>query len=145
MEISLYVNHSENNKIHKNLTSGETLSGTLRSESNVISPGIIIHYANPTGFNYAYIPDFKRYYFITEMTAVRTDIWNLKLASDPLMSFADAIMQCPVILNETTETGKSSYLPGRNWVNNCKNKTDILTFSGGLNSDGEYILITAGG
>ncbi len=145
MEISLYVNNSENNKIRKNITAGETLLGTLRGECNVVSPGIIIHYDNPTGFNYAYIPNFKRYYFITEMTAVRTGMWDLKLSCDPLMSFADAIMKCPVILNETTETGKSRYLPGRNWINNCKNKTDIIKFSSGFNSDGEFILITAGG
>lgn len=145
MEITLYVNHSEVNKIRKSITGGETLAGTLRNESNVIAPTIVIKHTNPTGFNYAYIPEFHRYYFINEITSIRNGLWNVKLNSDPLMSFSGEILNCSVILSETTETGKSRYLSGRNWVNNCKNKTDILTFSNGLNNEGEYILITAGG
>lgn len=145
MNLTLYVNVSEKNKIRKNITAGETLSGTLRGESNVVSPVITINHANPTGFNYAYIPDFKRYYFITEMTAVRTGIWSLKFASDPLMSFSEEILNCSAILNETTKTGESRYLPGRNWITSCKTKTDIVSFSNGLLNDGQFILITAGG
>lgn len=145
MEIKLYVNHSEANKIHKIITDEETLVGTLRNESNVVEPTIVIQHTNPTVFNYVYIPDFHRYYFINEITSIRNSLWTIKLNSDPLMSFSQEILACPVILNETSETGKSRYLQGRNWVNNCKNKTDILTFSNGLNNEGEYILITAGG
>lgn len=147
MDITLYVNNSEVNKIKKSLSGANTLTGKLRNESNVISPQILIAAENPAGYgyNYCYIPDFKRYYFIKDITSIRQGIWNLSLESDPLMSFADAILNCQVILNETTETGKSNYLPGRNWVNNCKNKTDILNFSNGLNNEGQFILITAGG
>lgn len=145
MEIILYQNHSEVNKIRKNLTGAVTLSGNLRNESNVVNPSIVIQIGNPTGYNYAYISAFHRYYFITDIVSVRNGIWTLKLSSDPLMSYADQILACSVILDETTETGKSRYLSGRNWVNNCKSKTDILSFSGGLNESGEYILITAGG
>lgn len=145
MEITLYINHSEVNKIRKSITGGETLAGTLRNESNVIAPTIVIKHTNPTGFNYAYIPVFHRYYFINEIMSIRNGLWNMKLNSDPLMSFSGEILNCSVILNETTETGKSNYLPGRNWINNCKSKTDILSFSGGLNNEGQYILITAGG
>lgn len=145
MNITLYINNSEVNKIHKSLSGGQTLTGSLRNQSNVVAPDIVITHANPTAFNYCYIPDFHRYYFISDITSIRTNVWNLKLQSDPLMSFASSILACPVVLNETTETGKSRYLSGRNWVANCKSKTDILTFSNGLNNNGEYILITAGG
>lgn len=145
MEIQLCINNSENNKIKKNITTGETLSGNLRNESNIISPSIIISTGNPSGYNYAYIPEWKRYYYITDITSVRTGIWQLQLKSDPLMSFAEQILACSGILDETTNTGKNNYLRGRNWVALEKSKTDIVTFPGGLNDNGEFILITAGG
>lgn len=61
------------------------------------------------------------------------------------MSFASQILACKGILDETTSTGKNNYLRGRNWVALEKSKTDIVTFPSGLNDNGEFILITAGG
>ena len=145
MNLRLCVNNSEKNKINKSLTAGVTLSGTLRNESNVVTPSIIINIDNPTIYNYAYIEDFKRYYFITDYISLRTGIWQINLKSDVLMSFKDSILASSVLINNTETTGKNNYLSGSNWVSNCKAKTDILTFSQGLLTEGQYILITAGG
>ena len=145
MNLRLCVNNSEKNKINKSLTAGVTLSGTLRNESNVVNPSIIINIDNPTIYNYAYIEDFRRYYFITDYISLRTGIWQINLKSDVLMSFKDSILASNVLINNTETTGKNYYLSGSNWVSNCKAKTDILTFSQGLLNDGQYILITAGG
>ena len=145
MNLRLCVNNSEKNKITKDLTAGVTLSGTLRNVSNVVNPSIVINIENPTIYNYAYIEDFKRYYFITDYISLRTGIWQINLKSDVLMSFKDQILASNVLINNTETTGKNNYLSGANWVSNCKAKTDILTFSQGLLNDGQYILITAGG
>lgn len=145
MNLRLCINNSEKNKMNKDLTAGVTLSGTLRNESNVVTPSIIINIENPTIYNYAYIEDFGRYYFITDYISLRTGIWQINLKSDVLMSFKDSILASYVLINNTETTGKNNYLSGANWVNNCKAKTDILTFSHGLLNEGQYILITAGG
>lgn len=145
MEITLYINNSETNKIKKSLSGAVTLSGTLRNESNIVNPSILINADNPSRFNYAYIPEFKRYYFIKDITSVRNNIWNIQLQSDVLMSFSDQILACSGILDETTATGSNNYLRGRNWIANEKNKTDIVSFANGLLENGEFILITAGG
>ena len=145
MNLRLCINNSEKNKINKSLTAGVTLSGTLRNESNVVTPSIIINIDNPTIYNYAYIEDFGRYYFITDYISLRTGIWQINLKSDVLMSFKDSILASNVLINNTETTGKNNYLSGSNWVSNCKAKTDILTFSQGLLNDVQYILITAGG
>ena len=144
MNLRLCTNNSEKNKINKSLTAGVTLSGTLRNESNVVNPSIVINIENPTIYNYAYIEDFKRYYFITDYISLRTGIWQINLKSDVLMSFKDSILASNVLINNTETTGKNTYLSS-NWVSNCKAKTDILTFSHGLLTEGQYILITAGG
>lgn len=144
MDIRLCNNNSEKNKINKTITAGITLSGTLRNSSNVVTPTIIINIENPTIYNYAYIPEFKRYYFITDYISVRKGIWQLNLKSDVLMSFKDSILASRVLVNKSESNG-NNYLSGSNWVSNCKAKTDIISFSGGLLNDGQYILITAGG
>ena len=145
MNIQLCSNTSEKNKINKTITTGITLSGSLRNESNVVNPSIIINIDNPTIYNYAYIPEFNRYYFITNYISLRTGMWQINLKSDVLMSFKDSILSSEVLINKTETIGKNNYLSGSNWVNNCKTKTDILTFPNGLLDDGKYILITAGG
>ena len=145
MDITLYKNNSEKNKISKSLSNGHTLTGTLRNESNVVNPTIIINIDNPTSYNYAYIPMFGRYYFITDFVSLRTGIWQINLKSDVLMSFKNSILSSRALIQNTQSVGKSNYLSGSNWVNNCKTKTDIIPFSTGLLNDGQYILITAGG
>lgn len=145
MNIQLCSNTSEKNKINKAISTGIMLSGSLRNESNIVNPSITINIDNPTIYNYAYIPDFNRYYFITNYISLRTGMWQINLKSDVLMSFKDSILSSEVLINKTETNGKNNYLSGSNWVNNCKTKTDILTFPNGLLDDGKYILITAGG
>lgn len=145
MIITLYSTGSEKNKIHKTLSSGLALTGTLREESSVIAPSILINVENPTSYNYAHIPDFGRYYYISDMVSVRNGLWRLYLKSDPLMSFANEIMAVPVILSNTENVGQESYLSGPVWKSLVKEKTDIIPFSSGLSQDGHFILITAGG
>ena len=145
MNLRLCVNNSEKNKMHKNLTAGVTLSGTLRNESNVVNPSIVINIENPTIYNYAYIEDFKRYYFITDYISLRTGIWQINLKSDVLMSFKDSILASTALINSTETTGKNNYLSGEQWITNVKNTTNIVNFPNGLLDTGEFILITAGG
>lgn len=145
MNLRLCINNSEKNKINKDLTAGVTLSGTLRNESNVVNPSIVINIENPTIYNYAYIEDFKRYYFITDYISLRTGIWQINLKSDVLMSFKDSILDSSALINSTETTGKNNYLSGEQWITNVKNTTNIVNFPNGLLDTGEFILITAGG
>ena len=145
MDITLYKNNSEKNKISKSLSNGHTLSGTLRNESNVVTPTIIINIDNPTSYNYAYIPMFGRYYFITDFVSLRTGIWQINLKSDVLMSFKDSILGSSALIQNTQSVGKNDYLNGSKWVAEVKDKTEIKTFPNGLLDTGEFILITAGG
>lgn len=145
MDITFYINNSEKNKISKNLTNNTHISGTLRNETGVMNPVILIHSVNPTKFNYVYIPEFNRYYFITDMVSIRTDIWQVKLHVDVLMSFKDSLNNVKVILNDSEVEGADNYLTGEQWVTNVKDTTNIVNFPNGLLDNGEYILITAGG
>ena len=47
--------------------------------------------------NYAYIADFKRYYYITSIRTSRNGIWEITLECDVLMSYKTAILNTHVI------------------------------------------------
>lgn len=144
--ISLFKTNSENNRVVKTLTDEKQLSGELRNQTSVLSPSIRIESAdNISTYNYAYISEFGRYYYITDIVSVRTNCWVVSLRCDVLMSYKDEIQGLNVILDNTQETGLSNYLSSPNWVSLVKTKTDIKSFPSGLSEQGEFILITAGG
>lgn len=145
MNITLYVNNSEKNKIGKNLTNGFSLSGTLRDSTNIINPVILIEINEIGNYNYCYIENFNRYYFITDITVIRTGLFAISLTVDVLESFKSDIKNLSVILLNTENVGLNNYLPSQVFRNNVKSRTDILNFPNGLNDSGEFILITAGG
>lgn len=144
--ISLFKTNSENNRVVKTLTDEKQLSGELRNQTSVLNPSIRIESAdNISTYNYAYISEFSRYYYITDIVSVRTNCWVISLRCDVLMSYKDEIQGLNVILDNTQETGLSNYLSSPNWVSLVKTKTDIKAFPSGLSEQGEFILITAGG
>ena len=145
MDIILYNNKSEITKIGRELTKAQILSGTLRDTTNIINPVILVNVDSINDKNYCYISDFGRYYFITDITVVRTGLFALSLSVDVLESFKDSIKTLSVILKNTQTTGLNTYLPSNIFMSTVKTRTDILNFSNGLNESGEFILITAGG
>lgn len=144
MEITLLINNSEKNKIGKSLTTVDVLEGSIKGESSIINPTILIEYNNPTAFNYVYIDAFGRYYFVNDVVAVRNNLLRVSLTVDVLQSFAAAILAQNVIIDKNT-ANYDLYLPDENLLTLVKTKTDIINFPSGLLESGEFILITAGG
>lgn len=146
MDITLYYNHSENNVINKERASACLFSGTFKEETSVTSAVVMIESDETiVNYNYAYIPAFARYYFITDISSVRQGLWRVSMRCDVLESFADDILASACVIDHSTDTGTNDYLNSDTWVSTVKDKTDIISFSGGLSDSGEYILITAGG
>lgn len=146
MDFKLYHNSSPNNKIGKTLNSETVFIGNLRDSARIVNPEIMIEAENLTGYNYAYIPIFNRYYFIEEITSYRTGLWLVKMKVDVLESYKNEIKALDCIIEATENYAGDNYLANsESWVTKVKAKTDILTFNHGLLDNGEYILITAGG
>lgn len=145
MEIVLYITGSEKHAIYKNLQNGIEFIGSLRGESSVINPVVLIEMENPSQYNYCFIPEFDRYYFITDITSVRTGLWRISCSVDVLMSFQSQILNLDVIVSDETSPDKETYMNGEQWKSTVKTKTDVINFPNGLLDSGEYILITSGG
>lgn len=145
MQCSLMVNSSERNEIHKAISNISFYDCRLIDETTVTHPSLLIEANNISSFNYCYIPDFKRYYYIQEIVSVTNSLWRVNCSVDVLMSFKNQILSSYAIISKNTSTETSYYLSNDSFVSNVKSITDIIPFSNGLLDNGEYILITAGG
>lgn len=145
MDIKLYYNTSDNKTIRKNLINEFSLTGTLRDSCSLIEPVINIESSNVLRFNYAYIPDFQRYYFVKEIINLRKNIWTLELEVDPLMSFKGDILALQVVVDkQSSDSIGDEYIDDGSLVADNNTFTSIYNLSKGFNDHGEYILITAG-
>lgn len=93
LTIGFCVSSAEDNRLDKTafLSAYEWLGGTLREESSIIAPTITVEHDGFPDWNYAYIPNFGRYYFITDIVSVRTNLWRISFRNDPMMSYKDEI------------------------------------------------------
>lgn len=146
MDITFYVNSSEPEKVDKSLSTGVTLSGSLRAESNVITPRILIEGSAETlaEINYAYISLFDRYYYVTDVISVRNDVCMVLLRVDVLMSFKSQIRANYAYLEKQKNTG-NKYLNDGSWFHDSRQFYTVKSFPYGFNEEGKFILITAGG
>ena len=107
MTLKLYTNSSDRNHLDKVITQqGSDISGTLRADCSIVDPVITIE--SITGFNlsscnYAYISEFGRYYYITNIVC-KGKLYELHMHCDVLMSFKSQIRGNSAVIarNEST-------------------------------------------
>lgn len=146
MEIKLYKTTSPRKKLVKELSDGITLTGTLRGQASVMSPSLQIQDIAVFGYNYCYIPDFGRYYYINDINALRANLFELALGIDVLMTYASEIRGNYAIVDKVENFGAAfNYINDGSWINTNRTDQSIINFANGFNDNGEFILITAGG
>lgn len=82
------------NSMQKGFTSKLSLNGTLRNESEIIDPTILINTTSSEIFkcNYMKISTFGRSYFITSIKSVRNGVFEISGHCDVLSSFYSEII-----------------------------------------------------
>lgn len=91
-----YKSTAEKNRVDKSAYLTEIIqsTGTLRRATSIIAPEFEFIYNKVPDFNYVYIPNFNRYYFIDNIVSLRNNVWTLSLSVDVLMSFKEQIKEC---------------------------------------------------
>ena len=98
--IKLYKYESPNDYINKTLTNEKSYSGTFRDEVSVIDPVFEIETTdNLATWNYAYIEDLGRYYYITGIVAVTNKLWRIYCHVDVLMTYKPQILAHEAIIS----------------------------------------------
>ena len=151
--IEFLYNNEPMNKITKSPQDlGLVLTGTLRDESSIVDPVVIVECANPIVANYAYIPEFNRYYYIRNIDAYRSyndgenmhNLWRITMHTDVLKTFSEGILGSPCIV------GKSSnrfnlYLNDNRYKLKQNDLISVQRFPEGFDlGDMTYVLVLLG-
>lgn len=95
MVITFYQFSKKNNSTKRPSAVGKDLTGDLKQDTSIITPQILISplqggIAPSSLYNYAYIPKFNRYYFVSDWVWVG-NMWQVNLRLDVLASWKESI------------------------------------------------------
>ena len=145
MTIKLYANQSENNKVDKTIGQlGNDITGTLREDCSVINPVIKIEGLEADYLkhaNYAYIPDFGRYYYINNIVCTG-HLYELHMHVDVLMTYKAGIRACQAVVARQ-EKQYNLYLQDGVFKTYADPHIEIKQFPNGF-TDFQFILSVAG-
>ena len=141
MKVEFYTTNDNLKTVNKTLTLNKTINIVFRQSVDEQAPVIIMSVDNLNGSNYVFIPDFKRYYFISDVDNYTAKLVRLHLTTDLLMTYKDIILNTPV---QITATEKPSYLstglPSQTTTTKRIEKSDVT-----LKKENSLILTTIGG
>lgn len=143
MTINFYLTKSEASKLDKELTATTSKTGELRDECNLIDPVIEFEYdTNITASNYAYIPAFNRFYFISSIKVTGKRI-TVQLHSDVLSSFKNDIKNSTGHITRSA-SNPNYYLPDSMVTKQANVQVYTRKIGAGFTRADKY-LITLGG
>lgn len=83
--INLYKFNKKHNSTEQPTGTGRALTCDMNTNSSIIAPVMVLQ-TDPTDYNYAYIAEFNRYYFIDNITYAY-GVWNVALVCDVLATY----------------------------------------------------------
>ena len=150
MQIDLFTCTAERNRVNKAdfITNRFTMEGTIKDQTSAMNLSIEVEKSNPLkyNYNYMYIAEFNRYYFINDVQTIANNRWIISAQVDVLYSFIGDILQTRAIIEKTEdESNANLYLNDGSFVMDSRKYNEVKEFPNGLNENGQYILICAGG
>lgn len=122
--------------------SGTSFSCTLKEPTSIEAPTLELAIASPTFYDYAYIPSFDRYYYVTDWTYNR-GVWEVTLAVDVLASYKTEIGASSIYVlraaNAYNNEIKDTMYPVKSSVNKAVAQGTLYQWAAGLNQ-GTYIV-----
>lgn len=145
MELFLHNNVDSDVVINKNIGQGFKIDINLKADTDIINPIIVLQSlpdVDYQDYNYAHIPELKRFYFINKINSINAKLWRLELHSDVIESFKADILSSNARLRRNIRNG--DYFNAH--VDSSIVKT-VSTYSSDVtlnDSDSSIILTTVG-
>lgn len=141
--VKLYVTTSDRNKLSKVLSSEISFDCILKEQSDVLHPVIRVSTSsNLSGYNYARIERYGRYYYIEKIETTPNGYWEITMTVDPLMTYKDYIERVSGTITRS-ETIFDAYLNDPNYNAESYRRYVTKKFPGSLDDDC-FILMTVG-
>lgn len=139
MNITLYKNMSAPNVLDKRLTDELLVQGDYNTTVDILNPFLRIKSTvDIMDYNYLYIPDLKRFYFIQNIIAYRNKIFDVYTNVDVLGSWKAEIKRCYGIV--TSGEDSNPFMNGYISSVDVRKSVSKYTFENPF-TDGQYILI----
>ena len=105
IQIKFYTFNKRTNSTKVPTGSGSTYNCTLKDDTSILEPVIRLQTSNNVKpYNYAYIADFGRYYFVTDIVSSK-GFWEISLKVDTLASYKAGIgSMTPYVLRSASSS-----------------------------------------
>ena len=153
MTVYFYSNSSDKRFVNKNLMLVATVEDVVLLDNavNVVNPHFRVSGISWGLINYCYVPEFGRYYYITNVEMLHGNMSNITCNVDVLMSFKNDILNTSGIV-ERSAIAPNVLIPDSYNVNRADETLTNLAFSGcefsstnTTNDSSIFLLATFGG
>lgn len=144
MEILLYTTQDADTVMNKTLELKYTIQMEIKDSQNITQPTIaLMEYEDMKldEVNYAYIPDFNRYYFIRSYNVAPNQIYHLALECDVIETFKEEIIQSQADISRVIEEG--DYLDVGT-INEVRKEAEIYESDKGFSDEFSILFSTIG-
>lgn len=143
MKITLYNTKSPYNCINKNLTNSTDFEVKLKDTTSISNPTILLNTSlDLSNYNYCFIPKFKRYYFLTDITIQRQNLFIINLDIDVLESYKNDILNSVAYISQTID---SNPYYNRDYETEIRKQCSIYKSSMTNEINNNIIMVTVGG
>lgn len=141
MTVIFYKYNDIKNKINKTLENGLTVNDVvIQNDFDITDFELLIKNNNFTSeYNYCYIQDLERYYFIESVEKMNGSIYKIRLTVDVLKSFSTQIENIQAIITKSEN-------PDDNFVDCEKSEnyiSEVMDLTDNFNHNGNLILVTS--
>ena len=142
--VNAYKYNSPNNFINKDLINVASFTGNLREETSVIDPVFEVETAlDFSQINYVHIPELHRYYYVTNIVSVATNLWRIYCHVDVLMTYKPQILDHEAVIARQENLYNLYLNDGSTFVATQRSRIVQKTFPNGF-SGSSYVMLVAG-
>ena len=141
MTVIFYKYNDIKNKINKTLENGLTVNDVvIQNDFDITAFELLIKNSNfNSEYNYCYIQDLGRYYFIESVEKMNGTIYRIRVSVDVLKSFSTQIENIQAIITKSEN-------PDDNFVDCEKSEnytSEVINMTDNFNHNGNLILVTS--
>ena len=91
------------NVVNKTLTIKGYILMTLKDEVNILTPTFLFELDSYPEFNYIYVPELKRYYYVDTLTIVRNKLYRISCRIDVLKTYNEDILEQSAFVSRSSD------------------------------------------
>ena len=130
--VELYKNLSDNRYVTKNIELMDTVEATWYENTSIVKPTIRFNFPSELyDVNYAKIPNFGRYYYITDARTLQGHGVEMDLRCDVLMTYKGTLLNSTQFISRNEGIGKPSFIADSNYPLRVNKDMAVIKFEGG--------------